>query len=164
MKRIRAYRLVVLLAGLGLFGSVVAYELRDLDIKIPETDEEGIPQGIHLQSDKLAPAFVKKSKEEWDAAVVRGRDLYYDDKTISTNGLYCAVCHPHASVSHPETYPKYKQQFDRVVTMQEFINWCIVVPQQGKSQPLGGEVLTAIEAYQAWENRGLPLEPGYPGP
>ena len=125
---------------------------------------EGMPRGVHIQSEKLSPLFLKKSDEAMVKTVDRGRELYYDDVTISSNGLYCAVCHPHASVTHPETYPKYKQQFDRVVTMQEFINWCIVVPQQGKSQPLGGEVLTAIEAYQAAQNKGMSLEPGFPGP
>ena len=122
------------------------------------------PHGVHIQNEKLSPLFVKKAQEQMEKVIKRGDQLYHDDNGISSNGLYCAVWHPNAAVTHPETFPKYKQQFDRVVTMQEFINWCIVVPQQGKSQPLGGEVLTAIEAFQAYQNRGLPLEPGFPGP
>ena len=161
MKRIASRPRFAAIAVLGsLLGATAVAE--EAAKKVENKNE--VPIGVHLQSEKLAPLFVKKSKDEMDNAVEKGRQFYYDDKTVSSNGLYCAVCHPHASVSHPETYPKYKQQFDRVVTMQEFINWCIVVPQQGKSQPLGGEVLTAMEAYQAAQNKGLSLEPGFPGP
>jgi hypothetical protein len=51
-----------------------------------------------------------------------------------------------------------------VVTAQQFINWCIVGALRGESQELGGETLTALEAYQAYMNRGQIMEIGVPGP
>jgi thiosulfate dehydrogenase len=74
------------------------------------------------------------------------------------------MCHADGAATHPETYPKFKQQFGRVVTAQEFINWCIVGALGGESQELGGEILTALEAYQAYMNRGQVMEIGVPGP
>lgn len=121
------------------------------------------PRGVRLQSPKLAAELVKKTREETLKAIRRGEQLWFD-RSLGSNGMNCNVCHPDGAVTHPETYPKYKQQFGRVVTVQEFINWCIIVALRGERQELGGEVLTALEAYQAHKNRGQVMEIGVPGP
>lgn len=116
-----------------------------------------------LQSPELAPEFVAKSKEETAKAIKRGDELWHD-RNLGTNGMACNMCHPDAAVTHPETYPKYKQQFGRVVSVQQFINWCIQVPLQGKLRELGSEDLVALEAYMNDQNRGQTMEIGVPGP
>jgi cytochrome c len=121
------------------------------------------PRGSHIQSPKLDPELVRRTKAETDKMISRGQALW-KDRTLGTNGQNCNMCHPNASVTHPETYPKYKQQFRRVVTVQEFINWCIVAAMRGDSHEIGSEVLTALEAYQAHENRGQVMDIGVPGP
>jgi cytochrome c len=122
-----------------------------------------IPRGVHLQSPQLDSELVRKTKEETAKAIKRGEELW-TDRSLGSNGQNCNICHADGSATHPETYPKYKQQFGRVVTAQEFINWCLIVALRGQKQPLGGEVLTALEAYQAYSNRGQELEIGVPGP
>jgi thiosulfate dehydrogenase len=116
-----------------------------------------------LQSPQLAPELVKKTQEEMAKAIKRGDELWHD-RSLGTNGMACNMCHPDAAVTHPETYPKYKQQFGRVVSAQQFINWCIQVPLQGKGRDLGSDDLVALEAYMNDQNRGQVMEIGVPGP
>lgn len=146
-----ATKLALLCAALGVIGMSATPQAADP------------PKGSHLQSPQLAPELVSTTGKETANAISRGEQLWAD-RNLGANGLNCNVCHPSGAATHPETYPKYKQQLGRVVTVQEFINWCIVVALYGKSQELGGEVLTALEAYQAYENRGQIMEIGVPGP
>ena len=122
-----------------------------------------VPRGIHLQNPKLDPELVRKTKEETDKVIQRGQMLW-KDRQLGTNGQKCNMCHPDGSATHPETFPKYKQQFGRVTTVQEFINWCLVAALRGESQEIGSDVLTALEAYQAHASRGQIMEIGVPGP
>ena len=121
------------------------------------------PRGIHVQSPKLDPELLRKTREETDKVIKRG-EVLWKDRQLGTNGQNCNMCHPNGAATHPETFPKFKQQFRRVVTVQEFINWCIVAAMRGDSQEIGSEDLTALEAYQAHENRGQIMEIGFPGP
>ncbi|MEW6681714.1 MAG: cytochrome C [Nitrospirota bacterium] len=116
-----------------------------------------------LQSPQLSPELVKKSEEEMAKAIKRGDELWHD-RNLGTNGMACNMCHPDAAVTHPETYPKYKQQFGRVVSVQQFINWCIQVPLQGKLRELGSDELVALEAYMNDQNRGQVMDVGLPAP
>jgi thiosulfate dehydrogenase len=124
---------------------------------------EDVPRGVHLQSPKLAPELISKTQVETTKAIKHGEQLWMD-RTLGSNGQNCNMCHADGAATHPETYPKFKQQYGRVVTAQEFINWCIVGALHGQKQELGGEVLTALEAYQAFMNRGQVMEIGVPGP
>jgi cytochrome c len=126
-------------------------------------DTPKLPRGVHMQSPKLDPELVRKTREETTKVIQRGEQLW-KDRQLGTNGQNCNMCHADGAVTHPETYPKYKQQFGRVVTVQEFINWCIVVAMRGDSQEIGNDVLTALETYQAYKNRGQVMEVGFPGP
>jgi cytochrome c len=121
------------------------------------------PRGSHMQSPQLSPELVKTTQEETSKAIKRGEQLW-KDRRLGSNGQSCNMCHPAGAATHPETYPKYKQQFGRVVTAQHFINWCIVGALRGEIQELGGETLTSLEAYQAYMNRGQIMEIGVPGP
>lgn len=122
-----------------------------------------VVQRRNLQSPQLPPEFVQKSQEETAKAIQRGAELW-GDRTLGTNGMACTMCHPDATVTHPETYPKYKQQLGRVVSLQEMINWSIQGPLQGRPRELGSEELVALEAYINDQNRGQVMDMGVPGP
>ena len=121
------------------------------------------PRGVHVQNPRLDPELVRKTREETDKVIGRG-EMLWKDRQLGTNGQNCNMCHPSGVATHPETFPKYKQQFRRVVTVQEFINWCIVAAMRGDSLEIGSEEWTALEAFQAHANRGQTMEIGVPGP
>lgn len=147
-------RATVVTKGVMLAAMVVAVSV---------TNAADAPQRRALQNPQLSPEFVQKSQEETAKAITRGDQLWHD-RNLGTNGMACNMCHPDAAVTHPETYPKYKQQFGRVVSVQQFINWCIQVPLQGKPRELGSDDLVALEAYMNDRNRGQVLDIGVPGP
>ena len=107
--------------------------------------------------------LARKEKKAFAAALALGEKLWYD-RNLGTNGMSCNHCHPDAAATHPETFPKFKSQMGGVVSSQQFINWCVVVPLQGKAFELGGKELTALEAYMVSQNRGQTLSPGEPSP
>jgi cytochrome c len=149
------------LALISTLGLLMAFNLTPLSAG--PNDAPKLPKGVHIQSPRLDPELVRKTREETDKVIQRGEALW-KDRQLGTNGQNCNMCHPSGSATHPETYPKYKQQFRRVVTVQEFINWCIVAAMRGDSLEIGSAELTALEAFQAYENRGEKMEIGVPGP
>jgi cytochrome c len=70
------------------------------------------------------------------------------------------MCHPNASNTHPETYPKYQMQIKKVVLLREMINWCIENPMKGKPLPEDDARLKSVEAYILSERKGVAIEPG----
>jgi cytochrome c len=107
--------------------------------------------------------LARKEKKAFAAALALGEKLWYD-RSLGTNGMSCNHCHPDAAATHPETFPKFKSQMGGVVSAQQFINWCVVIPLQGKAFELGGKELNALEAYMVSQNRGQTLSPGEPSP
>ena len=79
---------------------------------------------------------------------------------LSTNGLGCANCHPDASATQPESWPKYQTNLGKVGTMREMFNWCMQVVQRGKGYALDSKEMIAMEAYATYMNRGAKLNPG----
>ena len=110
-----------------------------------------------------ADEFTKKDQERWQkeymAVVQKGRQLWTSPE-LGTNGVACAQCHPNAANTHPETYPKFQKQLGRVAALREMINWCIQQPLEGKPLELDDPRLVAMEAYVAYERRGVALAPG----
>ena len=98
-------------------------------------------------------------------AVAYGDKLWHTGESggpsnLSTNGLGCANCHPDASATQPQSWPKYQTNLGKVGTMREMFNWCMQVVQQGKGFPLDSKEMIAMEAYATYMNRGAPLQPG----
>ncbi|MHB8481439.1 MAG: cytochrome C [Nitrospiria bacterium] len=124
---------------------------------------EEIIQRKESQGEVLQKDLVRKEIKSIQVAIAKGKKLWFD-RNIGTNGMSCNLCHPDAAATHPETFPKFKSQFGAVVSVQQFINWCVVIPLQGKGFELGGPELTALEAYMVSKNRGQALEAGYPSP
>jgi thiosulfate dehydrogenase len=72
----------------------------------------------------------------------------------------CDQCHPNASNTHPETYPKFQKQIGKVVTLFEMLNWCIQNPLEGKTLAADDPKMVALQAYITYERRGVKLDPG----
>ncbi len=109
-----------------------------------------------------ADEFTKKDLEKWQkafmAVVKEGERLFHSP--LGSNKVSCDMCHPHASNTHPETYPKFQKQLGKVATLRDMINWCLENPLEGKPLPLDDPRMIALEAYITWERRGVPLAPG----
>ncbi|MCI0508110.1 MAG: cytochrome C [Gammaproteobacteria bacterium] len=91
-------------------------------------------------------------------AVAKGDGLWHDG-SLGTNGLACGNCHPDGSASNPHTFPKFQTNLGKVGTLREMINWCIMVPMQGKALALDSEEMIAMEAYSTFTHRGVAIAP-----
>jgi len=79
---------------------------------------------------------------------------------LSTTGMACAMCHPMASDTHPQSYPKFQVETSKFATLRDMINWCIEKPNQGEKIESDSEAMKALEAYIHWSNAGSVLVPG----
>ncbi|TGQ29092.1 hypothetical protein [Mesorhizobium sp. M00.F.Ca.ET.216.01.1.1] len=79
---------------------------------------------------------------------------------LSTTGMACAMCHPMASDTHPQSYPKFQVETSKFATLRDMINWCIEKPNQGEKIEIDSEAMKALEAYITWSNSGSVLVPG----
>jgi len=111
------------------------------------------------RADEFTEADLKRWTDEYMSVVKTGRELWVSAE-LGTNGVACAQCHPNAANTHPETYPKFQQQLGRVIALRDMINWCLQNPLEGEPLKLDDPKMVAIEAYVAYERRGVPLAPG----
>jgi thiosulfate dehydrogenase len=102
---------------------------------------------------------VAKQNEAFMASVRKGYELWHSDK-LGTNGLACGNCHPDASATNPESWPKYQSNLSKVSTMREMFNWCIAVPLMGKTLAYDSDEMVAMEAYATFMSRGFAIAPG----
>ena len=98
-------------------------------------------------------------KAELDKAVKEGDRLFHSDE-IGTNGLACAMCHPNAVNTHPETYPKFQTQLKKVALLRDMVNWCIENPLEGKPLAADDPRMLALESYILSQRAGQPLQAG----
>ncbi len=110
-----------------------------------------------------ADPFTGQDLEKWfgeyKSVVAKGEKLFHDN-TLGSNAVSCDMCHPHAANTHPETYPKFQKQIGKVVELRDMVNWCIENPLEGKPLKADDERMIQLEAYMAWERRGVALDPG----
>ncbi|HEY8459949.1 MAG TPA: cytochrome C [Blastocatellia bacterium] len=100
-------------------------------------------------------------KRELDREIKYGNEIFHSDKLIgSANGVACAMCHPNAANTHPETYPKFQIQLRRVALLRDMINWCIEQPARGKKLDPDDPKMRALEAYIMSQRKGVPMEFG----
>ena len=111
------------------------------------------------RADEFTEADLARWQKEFMVVVQRGRELWVSPE-LGTNQVACAQCHPNGANTHPETYPKFQQQLGRVIGLRDMINWCLMNPLEGKPLKLNDPNMVAIEAYLAYERRGVPLAPG----
>ena len=115
--------------------------------------------GVSLQADEFSDTDVDRWQTEYMSVVADGRALW-GSPDLGTNGVACGQCHPNAANTHPETYPKFQQQLGRVIALREMINWCLMNPLEGETLALDDPQMIALEAYIAYERRGVALDPG----
>jgi len=114
---------------------------------------------LSVRADEFTQEDVERWQNEYMTVVQKGRELWVSAE-LGTNGVACAQCHPNGANTHPETYPKFQQQLGRVIALREMINWCLINPLEGTPLDPDGAEMVAIEAYLAWERRGVELSPG----
>jgi thiosulfate dehydrogenase len=110
-------------------------------------------------------AFTERDQQIWkestDRLVTEGKRIFHDAKALGgTNAISCDMCHPDASNSHPETYPKFQVQLGRVALLRDMINWCIENPVRGKPFADDDPRLKALEAYILAQRKGIALDYG----
>ena len=110
-------------------------------------------------ADQFTEEDLEKWFSEYKSVVEKGEKLFHDN-TLGGNAVSCDMCHPHAANTHPETYPKFQKQLGNVAELRDMINWCIENPLEGKPLALDDPKMIQLEAYIAWERRGVPLAPG----
>jgi thiosulfate dehydrogenase len=107
------------------------------------------------------PRDYKVWQAETDNFVAQGKKIFHDAKLLgSTIAVSCDMCHPDASNTHPETYPKYQVQLQKVALLRDMIDWCIENPIKGKALDPNDPKLRALEAYIYAQRKGVPLDYG----
>ena len=109
-------------------------------------------------SDEFTKEDLKKWDKEFMQVVKEGDKLFHS--ALGNNKVSCDMCHPNASNTHPETYPKFQKQIGKVVALRDMINWCIQNPLEGEPLKLDDPRMIALEAYITYERKGKPLAPG----
>jgi thiosulfate dehydrogenase len=122
------------------------------------------PAQSQQQGDTYA-SFHERDFKVWQAETQKfveyGKQIFHSDKLLGgTIGVSCDMCHPDASNTHPETYPKYQVQLQRVALLRDMIDWCIENPVKGKTMDPNDERLRALEAYILAQRKGTPLDYG----
>lgn len=110
-------------------------------------------------ADEFTKEDLKRWEQEFITVVNEGDKLFHSGK-LGGNGVSCDQCHPNATNTHPETYPKFQKQIGKVISLFEMVNWCIRNPLEGKELAADDPKMTALLAYIAYERRGVKLEPG----
>lgn len=115
--------------------------------------------GSTLYADEFTQKDLDLWKSEYLSVVKEGRKVFTDPK-LGTNTITCNECHPSATNTHPETYPKFQKQLGKVATIGEMINWCIANALKGTKLSLDDPKMTALIAYITEERRNVRLDPG----
>jgi thiosulfate dehydrogenase len=127
-----------------------SFEVDETDLKLPIVLTHGQPH-------------TKREIRIWQAELKRmvktGYRLFHSDE-LGTNGIACDMCHPDASNTHPETYPKFQTQLEEVALLRDMINWCIENPMEGETLPDDSSKMKALEAYILSARKGVALDAG----
>lgn len=114
---------------------------------------------LPARADEFTAEDLKRWEQEFMAVVGEGERLFHSSQ-LGKNQVSCDQCHPNASNTHPETYPKFQKQLGRVIELFEMVNWCIQNPLEGEPLAADDPRMIALEAYITYERRGVPLAPG----
>jgi len=159
-----------------LLMSLMEFCEEEITVKLPETEAvvhlsiNGMPYfsvrdigELPLQMVHGGEPHTEREKRVWAAEMQRiisnGYDLFHDP-TLGTNGISCDMCHPDAANTHPETYPKFQTQINKVSLLRDMINWCIENPLEGERLPDDDPRMKALESYIISTRAGKELDPG----
>jgi thiosulfate dehydrogenase len=122
----------------------------------------------NANKDPVTPQQLKAYEDAFMEQVKKGDLLFHGDAAtakqmnaiLTTTGMACAMCHPFASDTHPQAFPKYQVSMNKFATLRDMINWCIEKPNQGEKIDSDSDAMKALEAYIYWSNTGSVLVPG----
>ena len=122
----------------------------------------------NANKDPVTPQQLKAYEEAFMEQVKKGDLLFHGDAAtakqmnavLSNTGMACAMCHPFASDTHPQAFPKFQASMNKFATLRDMINWCIEKPNQGEKIDSDSDAMKALEAYIYWSNTGSVLVPG----
>lgn len=67
--------------------------------------------GNNKQQNDFTDCDISIWKRELDREIKYGNEIFHSDKLLgSSNGVVCAMCHPNAADTRPETYPEFQVQ------------------------------------------------------
>jgi cytochrome c len=141
-------------------------ELREGEALPPEKARQVAARMMAIfEQTKQASKWTERDRMTWEREQKRmieeGDRLFHDWKALGgTIGISCDMCHPDASNTHPETYPKFQTQLKKVAALRDMINWCIENPMKGKPLAADDPKMLALEAYITAKRKGVPLDPG----
>jgi thiosulfate dehydrogenase len=132
---------------------------------VPSPQTGAKPPALGMQQGDTYASFTDRDykiwKNETDKFVAEGKRIFHDTKELGgTIGVSCDMCHPDASNTHPETYPKYQVQLQKVALLRDMIDWCIENPVKGKAFSPNDPKLRALEAYIYAQRKGTALDYG----
>jgi thiosulfate dehydrogenase len=132
---------------------------------VPSPQTGAKPPAPRMQQGDTYASFTDRDykiwKNETDKFVAEGKRIFHDTKELGgTIGVSCDMCHPDASNTHPETYPKYQVQLQKVALLRDMIDWCIENPVKGKAFSPNDPKLRALEAYIYAQRKGTALDYG----
>jgi thiosulfate dehydrogenase len=142
--------------------------LREGDVMPPEMAREVAAKmmaTVAQEKAKQASKWTDRDRMTWEREqkriIAEGDKLFHDWKALGgTIGISCDMCHPNASNTHAETYPKFQTQLKKVAALRDMINWCIENPMKGKPLALDDPRILALEAYMTAQRKGVALDPG----
>ncbi|MEP6712436.1 MAG: c-type cytochrome [Ferruginibacter sp.] len=87
------------------------------------------------------------------------------------NKMTCSNCHQEAGtklysfnlIASHQNYPQYRARENKVLTLAERINNCVMRPHNGKPLPLDSKEMVAILSYLKWINSFAPKEKSFKG-
>lgn len=139
----------------------VALEREKHMIRDPFDNSTLIGRGQGATYGKITEMDVALWERETLKVVAEGSRIFHSPQELGSSiAVSCDMCHPDASNTHAETYPKYQVQLNRVALLRDMINWCIEHPVRGKTLAADDPRMRALEAYMYAQRSGTPLSYG----
>jgi len=116
--------------------------------------------------DEMAEKKERDPEMEFKFAVKRGKALFSDPE-LGTNGMSCNSCHKDGGTVDGimgemkvmafeglnAKYPRYMSmmgQIDKVITLDQMVNFCVVNPMAGTALAADDQQLADLVAYCSW--------------
>jgi cytochrome c peroxidase len=137
------------------------------------TNDQEFAAGTRPGDSKSKPAGGAAPQVELTKAIEKGEALFNDTK-LGKTGTSCNSCHPGGDTSGGQvmgmeipalkgaaaTFPKYKKQVKRVITLSQMNNVCIEMVMEGKPLKLGSDKAVALAAYVTSLSNGVKVQVG----